>query len=324
MPSIMTVTLNPTVDLFSEVEVVRPIYKMRTLNDRCDPGGGGINVARVVTMLGGHAEAVFLAGGPTGMWLDTLLAREGIHRRMVQIEGDTRVAFSVNERGSGFDYRFLPLGPVVADKEMEPCLEIVRGHQGRYLVVSGSLPQGCSADIMIQMARITSDKGARFVLDSSGEGLRATLDQASVFLVKPSLGELQQLVGHELDEDGVREAAVSLVSRGAAELVAVTMGAQGALLASKEGTIRVWAPRVKVRSAIGAGDSFLGAMVWALSRDWAVKGALNLGIAAGAAAVLTPGTQLCRQEDIRSLYPMSPDGRTERDMDQRSGFWETS
>lgn len=311
MSSILTITLNPTVDLFGEVGVVRPIRKVRVSNQHYAPGGGGINVARVIATIGGAVEAVFLGGGPTGSWLDALLARGGIRRQMVTISGDTRVAFAVQESGSGFDYRFVPNGPAVSEEEVKPCLDIVRSHPAEYVVASGSLPEKIPPDIYAKIAKIVAEKGGRFVLDSSGDGLRVTLEQSRVFLVKPSLGELEQLVGHELDEQSAREAAVSLVKRGVAEMVAVTMGAHGALLVTAEDVLRMPAPRVKVRSAIGAGDSFLGAMVSALAGGWAVKGAFHLGIAAGAAAVLTPGTELCRREDIRSLYPMSPDADTE-------------
>lgn len=313
MLPVLTVTLNPTVDLFAEADVVRPIRKIRTSNDRCDPGGGGINVARVITEMGGDAEAVYLGGGPTGAWLDALLERESIKHHMLPIAGDTRVAYAVHERGSDFDYRFVPAGPAVLEQEIEPCMEIIANRNARYVVASGSLPVAAPSDTYARMAQIVAEKGGRFVLDSSGEGLLVTLDKSRVFLVKPSIGELGHLVGHELDEQAAHEAAMSLVKRGAAEMVAVTMGAQGALLATAEGVLRMPAPRVKARSAIGAGDSFLGAMVWALSKDWAIKGAFHLGIAAAAAAVLTPGTRLCRREDIRSLYPMSPNADTERE-----------
>lgn len=311
MSSILTITLNPTVDVFGEVGVVRPIRKMRVSNPRYAPGGGGINVARVIAMIGGDVEAVFLAGGPTGSWLDALLARDGIRRRTIPISGDTRVAFVVQESGSGFDYRFVPTGPAVSAEQVEPCLDIIRSHAAEYVVASGSLPEKISPDIYAQMAKIAADKGGRFVLDSSGDGLRTTLDQSRVFLAKPSLGELEQLVGHELDEQSAREAARSLVKRGAAEMVAVTMGAHGALLVTADDVLRMPAPRVKVRSITGAGDSFLGAMVYALAGGWAVEGAFHLGIAAGAAAVLRAGGELCRREDIRALYPMSPDADTE-------------
>src|SRR5690606_19664751 len=127
---------------------------------------------------------------------------------------------------------------------VQPCLDAVLAHRGRFVVASGSLPEGAPPDVFAQMANATADKGGRFVLDSSGDGLSATLEKSRVYLVKPSIGELEQLVGRKLDEDGVQAAAAELVSRGVAEIVAVTMGAEGALLASASGTLRVAAPHV--------------------------------------------------------------------------------
>lgn len=305
MTAILTITLNPTVDIFGEADLVRPVRKIRTLNERRDPGGGGVNVARVITAMGGQVEAMFLAGGATGMLLDTLLGREGVHRRMTPAAADTRIAFTVFERASGLDYRFVPTGFTATEAELRPCIDAVEAHRGHYVVASGSLPDGAPPDIYARMANIAADRGARFVLDSSGDGLRVTLEKARVFLVKPSIGELEQLAGRKLDEDGVRAAASELVSGGGAEIVAVTMGREGALLASAAGMLRVSAPHVAARSAVGAGDSFLGAMVWALANDWALESAFRLGIASGAAAVMTPGTQLCRREDVLNLYPMA-------------------
>ena len=150
--------------------------------------------------------------------------------------------------------------------ELQPCLDAAASHGGSYVVASGSLPAGVPGDTYAQMADSTAAKGVRFVLDSSGAGLQTTLEKSRVFLVKPSLGELEKLVGRKLDENGARQAAADIVARGAAEIVAVTMGADGALLATSGGVLRVPAITVRVRSAVGAGDSFLGAMVWALSQ----------------------------------------------------------
>lgn len=307
MTSILTITLNPTIDIYSEADAVRPVHKVRTTGERRDPGGGGINVARLITMMGGDAEAVFLAGGATGVLLDRLLKQEGVPRRALPIASDTRIAFTIFERSSGLDYRFVPSGLAVTRKELEPCLAAVAAHEGGYVVASGSLPDGVPSDIYAQMAAMAEARGAKFILDSSGAGLRVTLEKARVFLVKPSIGELEQLVGSKLDEDGVRQAAMSLVERGAAEMVAVTIGPRGAILASAQGVIRVLSPHVKARAAVGAGDSFLGAMVWALSHGRPIEEALRLGTAAGAAAVMSPGTQLCRREDIFALYAMTAD-----------------
>lgn len=302
MKSVLAVALNPAVDFSGEADAVQHTRKVRTKNDRIDPGGGGINVARVVSMLGGDAEALFLAGGDMGALLERLLRERDVRYRALPMAGQTRVSFTVRDRSTDREYRFVPKGPSVRVEETRACLDAVAAHGGDYVVASGSLPDGCPPDIYVHMAELSAARGTRFVLDSSGEGLRTTLERARVFLVKPSIGELEQFAGRRLGEDDVHRVARDLVARGAAELVAVTMGAGGALLASAEGVLRLPAIHVSQRSAVGAGDSFLGAMVWALSEGWPVVDAFRFGVAAGAAAVMTPGTELCRREDATALF----------------------
>jgi 6-phosphofructokinase 2 len=315
MRAILTVTLNPALDLSSEAEAVRHTRKVRTFNERYDPGGGGINVARVIDTLGGVSEAVFAAGGETGAMLERLLGEGGTRCRRVPVQGQTRIGYTVRERSTGLEYRFVPKGPAIRSEELEPCVDAVVNHEGAFVVVSGSLPAGASSDIHVRMAKAAAAREARFVLDSSGAGLRDTLGFAPVFLVKPSLGELEELTGTRLDESGVHRAAAGLVERGAAELVAVTMGIEGAVLASADGILRMPALHVSARSAVGAGDSFLGAMVWALSEGWATQDAFRFAIAAGAAAVMTPGTELCRRSDIYDLYSRISQSTVERVQD---------
>ncbi|MEP7172242.1 MAG: 1-phosphofructokinase family hexose kinase [Aestuariivirga sp.] len=301
MTQILTITLNPTVDISSQADVVRPTRKTRTSNTRYDPGGGGINVARVIATLGGDAEAIFLAGGEMGMLLDRLLGEEGIRRRLFPMAGQTRIGVVVQEKTTGLEYRFVAEGPAVQPGELQPCLEAAISHGGGYVIASGSLPAGVPGDTYARIADAAASRGARFVLDSSGTGLQTTLEKSRVFLVKPSLGELEKFVGEKLNEDGVRQAAADIVARGAAEIVAVTMGADGALMATSSGILRVPAIPVRVRSAVGAGDSFLGVMTWSLSEGKSPEEAFRLGVAAGAAKVMTPGTKLRKSSDVFDL-----------------------
>jgi 6-phosphofructokinase 2 len=302
MTSILTVTLNPAVDISGETETVEHTRKVRTRNDRFDPGGGGINVARVIAMFGGEVEALFLSGGEMGALLARLVEEKGVRHRALPIAGQTRVSFTARELGSGHEYRFVQQGPTVTSEALDRVLDAVGAHDGGFVIASGSLPAGCSPDIYARMADRVAGRGIRFVLDSSGEGLRAAIERASVFLLKPNLTELEQLAGEKLDEEGAGRVAAKLVERGTAQFIAVTLGADGALLASADGILRVPAIRVKESSAVGAGDSFLGAMVWALASGWPAAEALKFGVAAGAAAIMTPGTELCRREDTLALY----------------------
>ena len=302
MPRIVTLSLNPTIDVSSEADLVRPTHKIRTSNERYEPGGGGVNVARVVAELGGDVEVLCLAGGVTGTFLDELLDRIPLRRRLIRIDGNTRIALTVFERKTGHEFRFLPNGPRLSADEIKACLDAVRETRADYFIASGSVPLGAPADILAQIAEVVTGKGARFVLDSSGIGLSGTLERVRVHLVKPSIGELEGLVGRRLDMHSAEAAAMELVERGRAEIVAVTMGAAGALVATGDGMLRLKTPKVEARSAVGAGDSFVGAMIVALSEGKSVKEAAIFGVAAGAAAVQTPGSELCRREDIYRVY----------------------
>ena len=228
--TIVTLSLNPAIDVSSETDRVVPIHKIRTSNEEYEPGGGGVNVARVVVELGGKATLICLAGGFPGRMLDELLGAVPIPRRIVPIAGDTRISFTVFERKTGNEFRFTPNGPKLSEAELAACLDAIRETDFDYFVASGSVPMGAPTDILAQVADIVAKKGARLVLDSSGAGLSVTLEKSGAYLVKPSLTELEALVGRRLDNETAVEAARDLVNRGRAQIVAVTMGAAGAMV----------------------------------------------------------------------------------------------
>lgn len=302
MTRIVTLTLNPAIDASAEAEAVRPIRKIRTWGERCDPGGGGINVARVIRELGGQVLAIYLAGGITGAALEQMLLEAGINARRIPIAGSTRMSHTVHERSSGLEYRFVPQGPVVAEPEWQACLAALEEIDCEYLVASGSLPRGVPDGFYVQVADIAARRGAKFILDTSGKALRKAAGH-NVHLIKPSLGELEELVGRELPEAGDQERAVrSLIECGAADMVALTLGRDGALLGTRAGLLRIHAVKVKSRSAVGAGDSFLAGMTLGLVQGRDPEDAFALGVAAGTAAVMTPGTEVCRRADVERLY----------------------
>ena len=169
--------------------------------------------------------------------------------------------------------------------------------------MSGSLPRGAPDDLYADILDLAGRKGARLVLDTSGEALRATLRRGGVHLVKPSLGEFEALLGRTLREPVIQEeAARELVRTGAAEMLALSMGRDGALLVTDRAALRLSAPEVEVKSAVGAGDSFVAAMTLGLAQGRSPEDAFAYGVAAGAAAVMSPGTELCRREDVERLY----------------------
>jgi 6-phosphofructokinase 2 len=305
MRNIATLTLNPTIDVAYEVSRVIPTHKMRAAREYHNPGGGGINVARVYVRLGGNARCWYMSGGATGVALDGLLDLHQLVRTRLPITGDTRISAAVLERESGQEYRFVPPGPTVSEAEWQQALDRLAQIECDYLVASGSLPPGVPDDFYARLARLVVPRGIRLVLDSSGAALREGLAGGGVFLVKPSNGELQQLVGRDLpDRDAIAAAAAQIVAAGQAEHVAVTMGHEGAVLATGQGTLFLPALPIEAKSAVGAGDSFVAGMVHGLSSGWPVERAFCFGMAAGAAAVLRPGTDLARPDDIERLHAM--------------------
>ena len=304
MPDFLTITPNPALDLATTTARVEPTHKLRCGSLQRYPGGGGINVARVLHRLGHAVQAWHLSGGLAGAQLAQRLAAEGVPERCLPIAGETRENLSVVEQGTGQEYRFVMPGPHLATAEWQACLDAVaqQATPARWIVASGSLPPGVPDDFYARLARIARQQGSRMVLDSSGPALAAALEEG-VYLVKPSLREMRELTGLPLANAPQWQAAVqNLVHQHKAQVVALSVGAQGAVLATSGG---VWqAPALPVQATTGttgAGDCFLAVLLSALERGESAPTALRWGLAGGAAALLAPGTSLASALDVRRL-----------------------
>jgi len=239
-----------------------------------------------------------------GMLLKHLLVDEGVRHLPIAIAGDTREDFSVSESATGKQFRFILPGPVLSQIEVRKCLDAVvaRLRPGSFLVASGSLPPGVGDDFYAGLAHFCEANGVQMVLDTSGPALAACRG-ANLYLVKPSLSELAGLVGHDVEGEAAELAAACTVrSMGYARNVLVSLGERGALLVSDEGHRRIPAIPVAARSAVGAGDAMVGALVLALDRGRPLSQAIYYAAGAGAAALLAPGTQLVRASDVDRLY----------------------
>ncbi|WP_218021081.1 1-phosphofructokinase family hexose kinase [Nocardia crassostreae] len=301
--SIVTLTMNPAIDIATGVERVRPTDKMRCTPPRFDPGGGGINVARAVAALGAPVTAVFPSGGPAGVLLEDLVRVTGVPTRTIPVATQTRQNIAVTEDASGDQYRFVFPGARLTAPEQHRCLaEVERLAAGcEYLVASGSLPPGVPAHFYQTLADLAADLGVRLILDTSGAALRAV--RGGVYLMKPSVRELADLVGGPLPAPADRIAAARrLIDTGVSEIVVVSLGAEGALAVRAGGAQRFEAIEVTVRSGIGAGDAMVGGMTVGLSRGLPLDDAVRLGIASATAALGTPGTAPGHPARIAELY----------------------
>jgi 6-phosphofructokinase 2 len=311
MTNIITLTINPAIDVSIAVERVSPVHKLRCTSARRDPGGGGINVARVLKRLGADVVALYPTGGVLGALLRQLVTDEEIPCLTIGISEETRENITVLDQSIGQQYRFILPGPRLSELEWRACLDAVAsllyrdasalGRRARFVVASGSLPPGVPEDFYGLIARATKQAGAKIVVDSSGVALKCALE-AGVYLVKPSLRELKELTGKPMDSEGDWIIACrSLIDDRRTEMVALTLGDQGSLLVTRDRILRAQALPIEPVSVVGAGDSFLGGMIESLTSGHAVETALRYGVAAGSASLLMPGTQLCQREDVEQL-----------------------
>lgn len=309
MQKIVTLTLNPAIDKSTSVASVIPDKKLRCALPKFEPGGGGVNVSRALKRLGVSSTAIYLAGSYSGKHFQHLLDGEGIESNVIEIAGHTRENLIVMDNAANLQYRFGMPGPLVNEGEWMKSLELFDREKALdYIIASGSLPGGVPSDYYARIAQKAKNMGARLVIDSSGEALKEALE-IGVFMIKPNLGELSQLLGvEEIHEQEAIGASRQIIDKGGSEVVVVSMGASGAILVTKEDVFHSSSPAVKRKSTVGAGDSMVAGMVKALSQQWHWKDVLHYGIATGTATTMNPGTELCRIDDVEKLYAKLKNG----------------
>ncbi|MGD2245262.1 MAG: 1-phosphofructokinase family hexose kinase [Candidatus Aminicenantes bacterium] len=301
---IIALCIKPSLDISSRVLTVVSGPKLRCSAVLREPGGGGINVCRAVKELGGEALVFYPEGGISGRLLQSLLEKEGIERVSVRIESMIPENFMVKEESSGKLYRFNFPGAELSENEWKQYLEKICQISPKpdYVVGSGGLPPGAPDDFYARAARATSELGGRFILDTHGPALIEAAKEG-VSLIKANMKEFQDLVQKKVEnENQVIEFAREEIREKRCEALVISLGASGAILVSERGTERFCAPVVPIRSRVGAGDSMVAGIVMKLAQNASLRNAVLFGTAAGSAAVMTPGTALCRREDTERLY----------------------
>lgn len=296
---VVTLTPNPALDIWLTTKEFVAGPKLRSSPPRVDPGGGGINVSRVIHRLEGETFALYAAGGRRGDEVAAALKREGVPAEMRRLKEETRENISVCEESSGDVLRFVTPGPEMQRDEAAALLEsLEHAAQDAALVVgSGSLPKGAGEDFWAEAATRCQKAKARLVLDSH-DAVGPALEKG-VFCFRENRDAIAKLENCEIGwPEETADWAAQQVQKNAAEIVIVTEGSEGAVLVTKDVKLLQPPPKVTPQSAIGAGDSFVAGLCLALSRNESVEEALRRAVATAAATLLTPGTELCRKEDV--------------------------
>ncbi|WP_266205761.1 1-phosphofructokinase family hexose kinase [Pontibacter kalidii] len=306
MSEIITITMNPALDKSTHVAQVLPEKKLRCETPVYEPGGGGINVSRALKKLDGSSCAWMLVGGPSGERICGLLEEEGVDFRAIQTKNWTRENLMVMEDNSGNQYRFGMPGPEVYEQEWRQCLDdlekLPEEKTPKYVVASGSLSPGVPDDFYEQLAEVAHRRKFRLIVDTSGAALMKAAGDG-VYLLKPNLGELAALAGREkISAMEQEEIARQVLGEGKCKVLVVSLGPRGAMLASPKGITYVVPPTMPQQSAVGAGDSMVAGMVLGLLHGKSLEDVVRYGVAAGTAATMTPGSELCRKEDTDRIY----------------------
>jgi 1-phosphofructokinase family hexose kinase len=300
---IVTVPPNPVLDRTLTVPRVVFNEMMRATASRLDWGGKGFNVSRALRALGVESVAMGFVGGVTGQRLARGLRDLGIVTDLVAIAGETRTNIVVTDEEGERYIKANEAGPTVQAEEWGAFLDRARDRvrPGEIWVLSGSLSPGLPSDFYAQLISLVQERGAKALLDASGEPLRLGC-VAGPHLVKPNAVEAKEMTGREIDSEAdVLNSAAFFLDQGV-KLVALSLGAEGMLLASKHQAVWARPPRVQARNPVGAGDASLAGMAWALEQGLALEGIARWGVAAGTAAAIREGVSVGTRVEVEALY----------------------
>ncbi|QNK77903.1 MULTISPECIES: 1-phosphofructokinase family hexose kinase [Winogradskyella] len=307
--NIITLTLNPALDKSATINHLVPEQKLKCHAIEFQAGGGGVNISRVLHTLGVKNNCMFTYGGDTGKTLKGLLDAEHLECTPIPVAAWTRENLAVVDAKTELQYRFGMPGKGLSPTEIETLKSTINQSvtEDTIFVMSGSIPDAMAADFYIQLRDSLTAKNVKIIIDTSGEALKASLKKP-VFLMKPNQGELAQLAGKDFLTKPEQEAfAMQLIHNQQAEYVVVSLGARGAFLASADGIYYQNTPSVKVKSTIGAGDSMVAGLIYAIAQGLPSKAILKWGVICGVATTMTGGTNLASKENIQKVIDLLED-----------------
>ncbi|WBU52372.1 1-phosphofructokinase family hexose kinase [Paracoccus sp. SCSIO 75233] len=303
---ILTVTLNPALDISTEAPEVTPEVKLRCAAPSFDPGGGGINISRAIAIMDGQSRPLVALGGHTGLRMARMLADLGLDPITLPAPGETRQSVAVTDASNNQQYRFTMPGPAWSDSFVTRSLDAIAENAPAdgFIVLSGSNPPGVPHDYAASLAKRLSGSAAHLFADTSGPALSELAGGGyNIALLRMDRHEAETLAARPLPARADTAAfARSLVKAGAAQSVIVARGSDGNIIATEDAAWHAEAAKVEIVSKVGAGDSFLAGFTLACARGMNTQDALGLAAAMASAACMTQATALCRRADVEKLF----------------------
>jgi 6-phosphofructokinase 2 len=302
---IATVTLNPSLDRTVTVEELVLDEANRWTSLRRDPGGKGINVSRVIHELGSKTVAYGFMGGIDGETLRHLLRHQGVPFDFTPITGEIRSNFIIDDLDTCRQTRIDAPGPQITRHELQKLVQKVRHISPKpdYLIFAGSVPPAVPVDIYRQLIESAKNNGIKTVLDSDNKWLQEGI-KAKPNVIKPNVHEAEELLEIHLRSEAAIVKALKRLVDGGIEIAVISRGKQGLIASNGDQVIKAIPPEVEVCSTVGAGDSTIAGLVLKLNEGVDLDEACRWATAAGTAATLTPGTELCRRGDVERLLPL--------------------
>ncbi|WP_028547460.1 1-phosphofructokinase family hexose kinase [Paenibacillus sp. UNC451MF] len=309
---ITTVTLNAAIDKTYYLSSFPLGRVSRVRRMFAEPGGKGINVARVIHQLGYPVTATGFLGGYNGEWICNALGKQGIANDFVQIEGESRLCLNMIDEATGVSTEVLEGGASIPQEAIEQLIVKVKrlAAQSKIVCISGSLPNGIPDDFYAELIEIVKKAGALAFLDTSGASLRNGI-RAIPYFTKPNEDEIVQLLGTQMELDMskdmadvqqvLKEQLISLYDKGI-PTVTVSLGSQGSLTSVEGAVFRAKAPRIDVVNTVGCGDAFVAGMAIATAGELPANERIAYATAVGSANALTEKAGYVNKLDVQRLF----------------------
>jgi 6-phosphofructokinase 2 len=301
---ISTITLNPSLDQYLTVDGLVVDGPNRWSRLHRYAGGKGIDVSRAIHEMGGRTIAYGFIGGTVGRAVEIFLDEEGVPFSFTPVKGETRTNFIITDSKTNHQTRIDAPGPHITRGEFERFerkMQRIRPSPD-LIVMGGSAPPGIPSNVYYTITLEAKGFGVRTILDADSQWLAEGV-KAKPYLIKPNVREAEELLKRELpDEAAIIQAARDIAEMGV-EIAVISRGKDGIIAATKDTVIKAVPPEVKAKSAVGAGDCTIAGLALKLAGEEPLTRACRLAVALGTAAVLTPGTELARREDVEALLP---------------------